>query len=1440
MAARTPEVKGWLIKKPEGRGASKKRWFYLSPDNRYLHYCKKEGDGKSLGAIDLKAVKMVKEVDKREGSFTISTPERTFELRTVTPEELPLWIKLIQQAVIRADTPGEDMMLQAQRAKESEITALRTEISASKMAFEKEIALLKKHLQEKTEECNVVTAKATQFEQQVSLLQSSKEAVEKNMAIMKSDMEQQTATEVKAKEDLKRELDESKTESQKTISALQSDVEDLKLELKKEAEKPTQDNAQLQRYAAENSLYQNKIRELEMKLQGERSDIANKLRNSEQRVEGERLEGERRFKDMEDKLVEKDNRIKEIENERNEMSKRLREKEEAMGAKIAEHTEALSKLASQLHAATDQHSSSSRKFELEKQDLMSQIQEATTKQTLQEHTINELTTKLSEREKALTELKETKDSFQTQDIQHRSELTQIRDANAVLTQRIGWVNDENERLKKQLDEQKRRIKDAESMVADKVRNFEEQLQHSTEKANSLALQLQRVEASRQSEQAAFSREREELTDKLSTAENDWGRKHAAALREAELSAQRLKVAQEEAESNHLLIAKQKAELAAASEKLSAANLACAELQKSLASKQDELKAAEDRCTKRVQELEDEVSKIRQANTETASKYQRAELDLKAKIQHASDLEQLLSDTQNSNSQIQTEKVKLESDLSQARSANAQLNLKFTDLQTFKTTAASAASQIEALNTEKKQIAQKVEVLEQKLLAEQESRQKLMETISKVDNAEGSLAILKGEVDSLKQQVSKEKEEKDQIATQFDGMRDQQQKTQLQLETAQRELEQVKQEASNSDKDLQNARSQLQEAEIKLRDAQHANTAQIEELGSLKAKVAELHDKNQALELQLKKERQELNMRISDLSTSVSVAQTGMEQAKAALTAESDQVSRLRKEVETWHNSYKQANESTTSLKDKLKKRKSAIKTLTMNEETTKKRVEELTLEVEKQQQSASRQVRDITQQLEAERLAHQSTVTEVQELRTKISKAQQDQRKAATELGAATDSARDEATRAKLEAEQLKRDIEQLKKQVKQLQDEKTQLETAAETSDKERSAAVEKQTTTHYQLQQVQAELKAKVDECASLTALLENRKRAAASASEQEANMNAASKEELEKAKKELEDWKEKARLEKHGKRLAEDATANLKGKLLMLEKDVQSKTEALKKEREATSTTRGEMAALEDTIKLLTQQLDAQNKSFASRSPASSEVMTLKNKIQILEAEKQQLEDDFNNKQLAWNEEKAELETRMTEGGGPAIAFLKQENEALTRRCALAEEELSTRIKKIDDTLEAAQSFLSGKTSKLLVAKLEASKNPFAEEISAYKSHSSMLMVEMNRLQNEVKLKDAQLSRLRKDLDSRPAKSSHTTTSTTSAAAPAPDPRIAELEELKSRYFLTLGRSIKLQGSLLGWYSNVDLDELYETVLRDNIPLDKWPAWVTEQVQRAKQLL
>ena len=63
---------------------------------------------------------------------------------------------------------------------------------------------------------------------------------------------------------------------------------------------------------------------------------------------------------------------------------------------------------------------------------------------------------------------------------------------------------------------------------------------------------------------------------------------------------------------------------------------------------------------------------------------------------------------------------------------------------------------------------------------------------------------------------------------------------------------------------------------------------------------------------------------------------------------------------------------------------------------------------------------------------------------------------------------------------------------------------------------------------------------------------------------------------------------------------------------------------------------------------------------------------------------------------------------------------------------------------------------------------------------------------------------------------------------------------MEDLRRKYFFSVGRGVKLQGSLLGWYTNADMDTLYEQCTRDKVDIEQWPKWITSAIESTKQLM
>ena len=53
------------------------------------------------------------------------------------------------------------------------------------------------------------------------------------------------------------------------------------------------------------------------------------------------------------------------------------------------------------------------------------------------------------------------------------------------------------------------------------------------------------------------------------------------------------------------------------------------------------------------------------------------------------------------------------------------------------------------------------------------------------------------------------------------------------------------------------------------------------------------------------------------------------------------------------------------------------------------------------------------------------------------------------------------------------------------------------------------------------------------------------------------------------------------------------------------------------------------------------------------------------------------------------------------------------------------------------------------------------------------------------------------------------------------------------LKKEYFLALAVSVKLNRSLEGKLSNLDIISLYEKAVTDNVPFKAWPNFISSQL-------
>ena len=72
--------------------------------------------------------------------------------------------------------------------------------------------------------------------------------------------------------------------------------------------------------------------------------------------------------------------------------------------------------------------------------------------------------------------------------------------------------------------------------------------------------------------------------------------------------------------------------------------------------------------------------------------------------------------------------------------------------------------------------------------------------------------------------------------------------------------------------------------------------------------------------------------------------------------------------------------------------------------------------------------------------------------------------------------------------------------------------------------------------------------------------------------------------------------------------------------------------------------------------------------------------------------------------------------------------------------------------------------------------------------------------------------------------------------------------QVEVLKKSYFKSVVVSVKviikltnkddhpqMQGSMMGYYTNADMDILYEKVLNDGVQIEAWPEWITSEIKK-----
>ncbi|KAH3764668.1 hypothetical protein Pelo_3441 [Pelomyxa schiedti] len=199
--------------------------------------------------------------------------------------------------------------------------------------------------------------------------------------------------------------------------------------------------------------------------------------------------------------------------------------------------------------------------------------------------------------------------------------------------------------------------------------------------------------------------------------------------------------------------------------------------------------------------------------------------------------------------------------------------------------------------------------------------------------------------------------------------------------------------------------------------------------------------------------------------------------------------------------------------------------------------------------------------------------------------------------------------------------------------------------------------------------------------------------------------------------------------------------------------------------------------------------------------------------------------------WTEQTVEY-TEQIEKLSQQLAQEQLSQETLLQRSLIAEGNLQTRLQLMQETMNSAQAILTGQFS----IRPDSNKN-ISQKLSAYQAHSSMLASELKRLETELNIKDGHIKKLIKDLEDCKRL---VLTKQQSEVPQSNDLLRLQLEEVKKRYFVSLARAVKMQGALLGWYANVDVDFLYEQAQQQNVDLDKWPGWITAVVESSKQMM
>jgi len=171
----------------------------------------------------------------------------------------------------------------------------------------------------------------------------------------------------------------------------------------------------------------------------------------------------------------------------------------------------------------------------------------------------------------------------------------------------------------------------------------------------------------------------------------------------------------------------------------------------------------------------------------------------------------------------------------------------------------------------------------------------------------------------------------------------------------------------------------------------------------------------------------------------------------------------------------------------------------------------------------------------------------------------------------------------------------------------------------------------------------------------------------------------------------------------------------------------------------------------------------------------------------------------------------------------------------------EMLNQNLKDVQDTMLAKElSYHEEKAKILHASRSRADPEPdrkFRDEIdglraasSAHQTHNSFLSEQISRLTRELEMKNESLEKTKRQLNDNDIPKLESKLRQTTD----------QFDLLKERYFITFARGVKMQGTMLGWYCNIDIQSLYEQAIAENRPLDDWPNWITQQMQQQKEFI